>query len=201
MPGRRACGQARREWLKSAGMLGLGNAASTGMLPAAPGEAGALAVETPEPPVLEINPDPQLFMDDYLVDKSGTNGGHNRRSQDIDPGIGLARLRKEGFVSLRSPAGGGVVVTRLLRWPGGRLEVNADAGQGELTVRITDYNRKPLANFDPQLSLPAVGNSIRHEVKWGNRHTGDLKGQAIRLEFRMRGSVDLYGFRAVPEGE
>lgn len=68
-------------------------------------------------------------------------------------------------------------------------------------MRITDYDRKPLANFDPQLSLPVVGNSIRHEVKWRDRHISDLKGQAIRLEFRMRGMIDLYGFRAVPGGE
>jgi hypothetical protein len=42
---------------------------------------------------------------------------------------------------------------------------------------------------------------VRQEVKWKNADLSDLKGQAIRLEFFMKKSVDLYGFRAVPKGE
>ena len=137
--------------------------------------------------------------DEWWIYYSGRDRGHN--SLKSTPGIGLARLRREGFASLRSPDAGGAVVTRLLRWPGAKLYVNADAGQGELTVRITGYDRKPVANFDPPLSLPVVGDSVRHEVKWKNGDIGDLKGQAIRLEFFMKNIVDLYGFRAVPGGE
>ena len=139
--------------------------------------------------------------DEWWFYYSGTAGVHDAIDKDRKPGVGLARLRKEGFVSLRSPDVGGAVVTHPLRWSGGKLYVNADAGQGELTVRVTGYDRKPIANFDPQLSLPVVGNSIRHEVKWKDGDISDLKGQAIRLEFFMKNIVDLYTFRAVPRGE
>ncbi|HPO07782.1 MAG TPA: hypothetical protein PLZ55_03875 [bacterium] len=137
--------------------------------------------------------------DQWWLYYSGTDKGH--KSHEVKPGIGLARVRKEGFVSLRSPTGGGVVVTRLLRWPGGRFYVNADAGLGELTVRITDYDRKPISGFDPNPSLPVTGDSVRHEIKWKDGDIRSLEGHAIRLEFSLKNVVDLYGFRAVPEGQ
>lgn len=137
--------------------------------------------------------------DEWWIYYSGSDGRHS--SYDRTTGIGLARVRKEGFVSLRSPVGGGFVVTRLLHWPGGRLYVNADAGQGDLTIRVTAYDRKPISGFDPNPSLPIGGDSVRHEVKWRDGDIRSLKGRAIRLEFCMETAVDLYGFRAVPKGE
>jgi hypothetical protein len=134
--------------------------------------------------------------DEWWIYYSGVNGGHSRRSEELKTGIGLARLRKEGFVSLRSPAGGGVVVTRLLRWPGGELEVNADAGRSELRVIITGYDRQPLDNFTPLPSLPLSGTSARQPVKWEKGRLSELKGRTLRLEFLLKGGVDLYGFRA-----
>ena len=58
-------------------------------------------------------------------------------------GIGLATIRKEGFISMRGPENGGVIATRKIRWPGGRLFINADARGGELKVRVSDSRRKP----------------------------------------------------------
>jgi len=137
--------------------------------------------------------------DEWWIYYSGSDAGHS--SKEVKTGIGLARVRKEGFVSLRSPAGGGVVVTRLLRWPAGGLYVNADAGQGELTIVVTGYDRKPISGFYPNPSFPIRGDNVRHEVRWRGGDIRSLKGRAIRLEFRMEDVVDLYGFRAVPEGE
>ena len=55
--------------------------------------------------------------DEWWIYYAGTSGRHKER--DPLPGIGLARLRKEGFASLRSPAGGGFVVTKVLQGPAG----------------------------------------------------------------------------------
>ena len=139
--------------------------------------------------------------DEWWIYYSATNGGHGVTSAELTSGIGLARIRKEGFVSLRSPAGGGGVVTKLMRWPGGKLYVNADASQGELKIQVTAYDRKPISDFDPNLSLPISDDNVRHEVKWSDGDIRSLKGRAIRLEFYMENIVDLFGFRAVPEGE
>lgn len=137
--------------------------------------------------------------DEWWIYYTGHDQGHN--SWNLRTGVGLARLRKEGFVSLRSPAGGGGVVTKMLRWPGGNLYVNADASQGDFTVKITNYHRRPLANFNPPESLPMKGNSTRHEVKWKEGEISRLKGDPVRLEFYLNEVVDLYGFRAVMQGE
>jgi len=135
--------------------------------------------------------------DEWWIYYVGRNGPHKER--DPIPGIGLARLRKEGFASLRSPAGGGFVVTRSLQCPGGRLFVNADATQGELRVRLTNYERQPLPGFGAP-SRAIVGDHVRREVTWEGLQTADLQGCEIRLEFEMKGIVDLYSFCFATEG-
>jgi len=131
--------------------------------------------------------------DEWWIYYVGCSGPHKERPPV--PGIGLARLRKEGFASLRSPPGGGAVVTRVVECPGGRLHVNADATHGELTARVTDYDRRPLEGFDPGPSRAITGDDVRHEVRWDQGDAGCLEGRALRLEFEMKGVVDLYSFR------
>ena len=126
---------------------------------------------------------------EWWIYYAATSGPH--KALDPGPGIGLARLRKEGFASLRSPAGGGFVVTKTLRSPGGRLLVNADATKGELRVRLTDYGREPLPGFASQ---PIAGDGVRQEVYWDGGDASVPAGRPLRLEFEMKGVVDLYSF-------
>ena len=135
--------------------------------------------------------------DEWWIYFSGTDGRHKER--EPVPGIGLARMRKEGFASLRSPAGGGFVVTHAFDGPGGRLFVNVDATHGELTVRRTDYDRQPLPGCsEPSRSI--TGNHVRHEVTWQDQQLAPLAGREMRLEFEMKGVVDLYSFCFDPDG-
>ena len=134
--------------------------------------------------------------DEWWLYYAGFNGPHD------DPkgrtgAIGLAMLRKEGFVSQHGPKSGGVVCTRALRWPGGALLVNADAHAGEMKVRVSDELRKPIAGFDYDDAPPFTGDSVAHEVKWNGKSLDEMKGKVIRLEFQLK-DADLYTFRAVP---
>ena len=129
--------------------------------------------------------------DEWWIYYAGTSGSHKAR--DPVPGIGLARLRKEGFASLRSPAGGGFVVTKVLRSPGGRLCVNADATRGELRGRLTDYDREPLSGFGAP-SRPISGNGMRQAVCWEGTDAPIPADRPLRLEFELQGVVDLYSF-------
>ena len=131
----------------------------------------------------------QEVGDEWWMYYAATSGRH--KELDPGPGIGLARLRKEGFASLRSPAGGGFVVTKMLLSPGGRLWVNADAAEGELQVRLTDYARTRLAGF---ASRPITGDGVRQEVCWESGDAPVPAGRPLRLEFEMKGVVDLYSF-------
>ena len=126
----------------------------------------------------------------YYAGWDGDHGGKDRK-----PGIGLAISRKEGLVSLHGPSGGGVVVTRLLKWPGGNLLVNADASEGELKVRVTDANRKVIPGFDYPDAEPLSKDRVTHEVEWKDHSLDELTEREVRLEFYLRNS-DLFTFRA-----
>jgi hypothetical protein len=158
------------------------------------------------PKVIEYGPDgtwddtmlsgcPQWIEagDKWLIYYTGWDGPHETAQRT--GGIGLATLRKEGFISQRGPRGGGVVCTRQLRWPGGALRVNADAHEGEMRVRVSDALRKPLQGFNYEDCAAFTGDSVSHAVRWGDRSLDALKGQVIRLEFFLK-SADLYTFRA-----
>ncbi|MCX7886341.1 MAG: hypothetical protein N3B01_03660 [Verrucomicrobiae bacterium] len=131
--------------------------------------------------------------DEWWFYYAGWNGPHESRQRTA--GIGLARLRKEGFISMRGPPSGGIICTRLLRWPGGKLLINADAHAGEVKVRVCDAQRRPLLGFDYADCVPFRGNNVRHEVQWRKQTIRSLKGQTIRLEFLLT-NADLYTFTA-----
>ncbi len=131
--------------------------------------------------------------DEWWLYYAGWDGPHG--TTDRSPGIGLVKLRKEGFISMRGPTGGGVVCTRKIKWPGGRLFVNADAQHGELKVRVTDAKRKFLAGFDYDDCRAFSGNSVAHEVTWKEKSLESLSGATIRFEFYLR-DADLYTFHS-----
>jgi hypothetical protein len=135
--------------------------------------------------------------DQWWIYYAGWDGPHETR--DRTPGIGLARLRKEGFISVHGPPGGGVLVTRKIRWPGGNLLLNADARGGQLTVRVSDARRKVLPGFGYDDCLPLDGDGVAQQVTWQNASLASLTGQVIRLEFLLQ-NADLYTFRASSPG-
>lgn len=114
------------------------------------------------------------------------------------PGIGLATIKKERLISLHGPRGGGVVITRQLRWQGERLFLNADASQGEIKVRLSDAKRKVLKGFDYENCVPLRADSLRHEVRWNDTSIAALQGEIIRLEIYLQ-DADLFTFQAGKE--
>ena len=152
--------------------------------------------------------DTMIFASPYWVEVgeqwwiyySGWDGPHG--TSERNGAIGLATIRKEGFISLRGPRSGGVVCTRRLTWPGGDLLLNVDAqsGGGEVAVRISDANRKIIPGFDYSDGQPFTGDAVRHRYRWGNRSLAELAGQEIRLEILLR-DADLFTFVAAGPAE
>ena len=114
--------------------------------------------------------------------------------------MGLAKLRKEGFISIRGPANGGVLCTRKLVWPGGKLVVNADAHEGELNVRVSDEHRKVLPGFDYDDCVTFQGDDVAHEISWQEASIESLAGKLIRLEIFLK-NAEIYTFRATGDSE
>jgi len=135
--------------------------------------------------------------DEWWITYHGANSGPNVAiPKDTTWGIGLAKIRKEGFVSLSSPDVGGAIITRLLKWPGGDLWVNCDTSQGEMRVRVSDKGRHAFEGFNYADCVPFTGNSVAHRVQWKGRRVDELNGREVRIEFYFSKRADLYSFRA-----
>ncbi len=131
--------------------------------------------------------------DEWWMYYRGDDRDHNDSPRNS--AVGLLKLRKEGFVSLRAPSGGAVVVTRRIVWPGGDLVVNVDAKQGEFKVRISEPTRVPITGLDHTDCQSFTGDSLSYKVTWSGKSLAERKGQELRLEFFLR-NADLYSFRA-----
>jgi len=121
-------------------------------------------------------------------------GGYAEGHKVGDRQVGLALLRRNGFVSRDAGNRVGALRTPLVRLGGPVLAVNA-AVMDELRVRVTDADGAALPGFDWMECAPVRGDSVAHPVKW----TGDpgrLVGRPVSLEFRLRHG-ELYGFDVV----
>jgi len=124
---------------------------------------------------------------------AGHDGGHD--SKERKAAIGLATCTKERLIGLHGPEnGGGVVVTRLIKWPGGDLFLNAGSAgdSAKLSVRVSDAIREPFEGFDHADCVPFPGDAVRHKVTWkGNRSMAEFGGKVVRLEISLQ-NVELF---------
>ena len=161
---------------------------------------------------------PLTVGDEWWVYYMGFNEGHAakncyddalRRQYHADvragrrhfPALGLAKVRRDGFVSRDAGRDGGTLTTRLLQPGGARLEVNATvAAGGSVTVEVQDEDGQALPGCGAADCTPVTGDSLRHQVHWGARRS-DARWQErpVRLRFHLRDAA-LYGFRFT-EGE
>jgi hypothetical protein len=104
------------------------------------------------------------------------------RGRDRDTGaICLAVLRRDGFVSLDAGDQEGRVVTKPFQLSAGKLSVNVDAHEGELTVEVLDKDDKVVAT-----SETLQGDWARGEVVWRNGNLADLVEQTVSLRFTLQ---------------
>ena len=131
----------------------------------------------------------QLWL--YYTAITTTHGGYVPKKEIT---IALAKWRLDGFVSLQAGRDGGVVETVPLQFSGSRLQVNADAAGGSLTVSLLDGAAKPLPGYGHDDCLPLCGDSVRHVVRWKERDRLPADGP-LRLQFRLK-NAKLFSFAA-----
>jgi len=114
----------------------------------------------------------------------------------IDMHVGLATLRRDGFVSLNAGARPGRVVTRPLTFEGKTLHVNADvAPGGRIRVAIQDAAGRTLPPYTLAGCNPLTGDVLDAKVAWAGRRTIRHKSaQSLRLAFELK-KAKLYSFR------
>ena len=118
-------------------------------------------------------------------------------ARDLDEvryGLGLAKLRRDGFVSIDAgPVREGVVVTRVMRTDGKRLELNAACGDGGyIRVEATDGDERALPGCALEECDTFTGDSTRAVLTW--KGSSEIKHQgSVRLRFFMK-NASLYSF-------
>jgi hypothetical protein len=144
--------------------------------------------------------------DEWYFYYTGWDGPHG--TSERSGSVGLATCKRERLISLRGPSGGGVVVTRTLVWPGGNLWINAEGVPGEkdseISVRISDSNRRVIGDFDHESTSLSEEDLTRRIVRWnpGNGRptstASGLEGRTVRIEIYLR-NADLFSFGASEE--
>ena len=124
----------------------------------------------------------------------GVNGPHTgRKFKQVERKhksmLGLATLRRDGFVSLDAGEAEGRMLTKPLILGGGELHLNVDASQGYITVSITDDIGTPLENY---ASSQIVGDQLDASVKF-DQPLKALRGKEVRLRFQLR-NASLYSY-------
>ncbi len=107
---------------------------------------------------------------------------------------GLARLRRDGFVSLAAGEQAGWVLTEPVICPGGRLHVNADARGGELAASVIEEDGFHTPEYAAVRCATLDGDAVSHRLTWIERTDLDpLKDREIRLKFYLR-RAELFSY-------
>ena len=76
---------------------------------------------------------------------------------------------------------------------GRKLQVNANAADGSLTVEAVLEDGQPLQGYAAADCVPLRADEVRHVVRWGERDHLPAE-RPISLRFRLR-DTELYSFR------
>ena len=108
---------------------------------------------------------------------TGTVHTHGAMMKDRHKEIGLAKWRLDGFVSLDAEAEG-IVETVPLELPDGRLEINADASGGQVTVEVLTADGQVQPGFSLDDCVPLTEDNVRHSVQWKSATLADASTTA-----------------------
>ena len=126
---------------------------------------------------------------------SGPHSGPKHPGQEIrrsHPGmVGLARMRRDGWVSLDADAEGGRVITTPRPVSSNTLHVNVDAAGGELRASLVDDQGHALPGCEGELT----GDHTDGAVTW----PGPPPAGPARLQIELR-RAKLYAYWFGPDG-
>ena len=122
--------------------------------------------------------------------------------------IGVAKMRRDGFVSMEGYEPTGTLTTRPLAFEGESLLINARAPDrpfgadsppatpfGRLSVELLDAAGEPLPGFSADDFDAFTGDDVRHVATWnGSDDLGRLGRRPVRLRFNLTNAA-LYSFR------
>ena len=145
-----------------------------------------------------------IEMDDHVrIYYGGREYLHGGYRVDCDPQrstICLSTLRRDGFVSVSAGDDGGMMLTRPLAYPGGKLRINArtttNDGFIKVAVREAEGSRDGWwpNTFRFEQSVAFNGDSLDHPMTWSTEKLGAFPSRTFRLHFWLE-NAELFSFR------
>ena len=110
-------------------------------------------------------------------------------------GIHLAKLRLDGFVSLRGDSEESFVETRPVVLQGQRLLINATTSDaGSIRAAIMDREgREVIPGWSAEAFTVVKGDQLQAELRWGGRDLSELGDRRVRIRFFLH-DADLFSF-------
>lgn len=128
----------------------------------------------------------QLWI--YYGGKTGLNDAYTGTGPN--QALCLARLRRDGFVSLDGGTDGGQMITKPVVLRGDDLHINADAddgGGGEIRVGVRSLDGTVVEGFSESACRPIVTDTLDSKVSWANgRSLKELRGRPVQLAIRIQ---------------
>lgn len=143
----------------------------------------------------------------FAARREGLDVPEGRDPGEVGYGLGLAKLRRDGFASIEANAvRRGIFITRPLISGGTRLVVNAKCrAGGSIAAEIVDANDEVVPGFGKEACDVFTGDATRHTFSWGGKAAVPV-GETSRASYpqaefgRMRkvrfymDNAALYGF-------
>ena len=107
----------------------------------------------------------------------------------------LAKLRLDGFVSLKGGIEWGSVLTKPLAVEDKELHINVKSWRGQVKAEILDASDgQPIPGFTSEECIPAVIDGIDETLRWKDkRDISELIGKTVRIRFSAL-RAELYAF-------
>jgi hypothetical protein len=109
--------------------------------------------------------------------------------------IYLAKLRLDGFCSLKGGVEPGSVLTRPLEVDGDQLRINVDSWRGRVAAELLDPSEeRPIPGYSMEESVPAVADRIDEPLRWKRKtDVSQLRGKTVQVRFSLL-CAELYAF-------
>lgn len=109
--------------------------------------------------------------------------------------ICMAKLRLDGFCSLKAGVEPGSVLSTPVEVDGKELRVNLDAWRGSVRAEVLDAeNGQPVPGYTLDDCVPAVVDEVDEAMRWKEKtDLADLVGKMVRVRFSLL-NAELYAF-------
>lgn len=108
--------------------------------------------------------------------------------------VGVAKLRRDGFASMKADSSEGTLMTEVLKYRGEFLFVNADCTGGMLAAEILDADGNVIPGYSREDCCVMTENKTKYQIRWRNKQgLSDVDQDKIRIRFIMNHAA-IYSF-------